>query len=68
MDIIIPKLVNPENFKTKIKIPKNKSNFWNRNLIILLLFLIFFIFFLINCKAGIFKNVDLNPVPYSMTK
>ena len=68
MDIIIPKLVNPENFKMKINIPKSKNNFWNRNLIILFLFLAFFVFFLINCKAGIFKNIDLDPVPYILTK
>ena len=63
-----PKLVNPEHFKKKDIPLKKGAPFWNINLILLVLFLGFFVFFLINCKSGIFENIDLNPVPYSMTK
>ena len=45
-----------------------ESNFFNLNVIILILFLLFFVFFLYNCKSGIFKNIDLDVVPYSMVK
>ena len=63
------KLVNPEHFVVKKQSSiKNKPFCWNINLIILAIFLGFFVFFLINCKSGIFENIDLNPVPYSMVK
>jgi hypothetical protein len=61
----IPKLVNSENFK--IKDPEIKKPM-DINVIILLVFLGFFIFFLLNCRSGIFKNIDLDPIPYSMIK
>jgi hypothetical protein len=67
----LPKLVNPEYFVKKT-IKNNKislfSNILNINVIILIFFLVFLVFFLINCKYGIFKNIDLDPVPYSMIK
>jgi len=62
------KLVNPEHFIVKKQKSLKNKPFWNINLIILVIFLGFFVFFLINCKSGIFENIDLNPVPYSMVK
>ena len=62
-----PRLTN----KIKVTLPMEivkESNFFNLNTIILILFLIFFVFFLYNCKSGIFKNIDLDVVPYSMVK
>jgi hypothetical protein len=62
----IPRLVCKENFKIpqeKIKIFK-----FDINSILLIVFLVFFAFFLLNCKYGIFKNIDLDPIPYSMIK
>jgi hypothetical protein len=61
----IPKLVNLENFK--IKEPEIKKPM-DINVIILLVFLGFFVFFLLNCRSGLFKNIDMDPIPYSMIK
>jgi len=36
------------------------------NLVIVLIFIGFFIFFLYNCKYGMFKNIEIDPVPYSI--
>jgi hypothetical protein len=36
------------------------------NLVILFIFIGFFIFFLYNCKYGMFKNVEIDPVPFSI--
>ena len=58
-----PKLTNT----IKKQIITNEP-FFNLNTIILILFLAFFVFFLYNCKTGIFKNIDLDFVPYSMVK
>jgi hypothetical protein len=60
-----PKLVDPINFKKLVEPVKFKFDI---NIIILIIFLVFFVFFLLNCKSGIFKNIDLDPVPYSMIK
>ena len=63
----VPCLVNKDNFK--IPEVKNKFSFkFDMNTIILIVFLSFFVFFLLNCKSGIFKNIDLDPIPYSMIK
>ena len=65
----LPKLVNIENFKVEAGI-KNKISSkpvkWNLNKIILILFGLFLIFFLYNCKYGIFKYIENDPVPYSL--
>jgi len=34
------------------------------DLVILVLFILFFIFFLMNCREGMFKCVDIEPIPY----
>ena len=62
----IPRLVCKENFK----IPQEKIKLFkfDINSILLIVFLVFFAFFLLNCKSGIFKNIDLDPIPYSMIK
>ena len=62
-----PRLTNKVKMATPIEIVKENS-FFNLNTIILVLFLAFFVFFLYNCKSGIFKNIDLDVVPYSMVK
>ena len=62
-----PKLVNQEYFKIKDPQVKNIIKF-DINVVILIIFLGFFVFFLLNCRSGIFKNIDLDPVPYSMIK
>jgi hypothetical protein len=63
----VPSLVNKDNFK--IPEVQNKISFkFDMNTIILIGFLLFFVFFLLNCKSGIFKNIDLDPIPYSMIK
>ena len=36
------------------------------NLVILFIFIGFFIFFLYNCKYGMFKNMEIDPVPFSI--
>jgi hypothetical protein len=36
------------------------------NLVILFIFIGFFIFFLYNCKYGMFKNIEIDPIPYSI--
>ncbi len=59
----IPKLTDTV-FK---KIPEEVP-FFNLNMTVLFIFLGFFVFFLLNCKSGIFKNIDVNPIPYSMIK
>ena len=62
----LPRLVNiPEN-----KIPGNEkiiqNKFFSLNVILLIIFLGFLIFFLLNCRSGVFKNIDLGPIPYSL--
>ena len=65
----IPKLVNAENFKDlKNDCPGKFKIKFDMNTIILILFIAFFVFFLLNCRSGIFKNIDLDPIPYSMIK
>ena len=67
--IKIPNLVNIENFK-KIKLPKilpNKvKDKFKLNKIIFILFILFIIFFLYNCKYGMFKCIENEPLPYSL--
>ena len=58
-----PKLIEMVAIKTKEINP-----FFNLNIIVLVVFLIFFFFFLINCRNGIFTNIDVNPIPYNMVK
>ena len=67
----VPSLVNPEYLKKitikeplKIRIKKYLS----LDLIILIFFILFLIFFLINCKDGIFKNIDTDPIPYTFSQ
>jgi len=55
-------------------IPSGSQNITNNkarnslilNLVILFIFIGFFIFFLYNCKYGMFKNVEIDPVPFSI--
>jgi hypothetical protein len=54
----IPNIPNIQNIKV--------SNNFLLNVIIFIIFLIFLLFFLYNCKYGIFKIVDFDPVPYSI--
>jgi len=55
----IPKSIPP--------ITNNKArNSLILNLTIVLIFIGFFIFFLYNCKYGMFKNIEIDPVPYSI--
>jgi len=65
---VVPKLVNPENFKIKEilplpKIPKGPKKL-NLNKILFILFIIFTVFFLYNCKYG--ESMENMPVPYSI--
>jgi len=67
---VVPKLVNPENFKIKeiklkesLPLPKGPKKL-NLNKILLILFIIFTIFFLYNCKYG--ESIENMPVPYSI--
>ena len=68
MESRIPRLVNQEHFKIKTQINKPKIKWIDHNIIILAVFLAFFVFFLLNCRTGMFKNIALDPVPYSMIK
>ena len=70
--IKIPNLVNIENFK-KVKLPKilpkslpNLPIKFKLNKIIFILFILFIIFFLYNCKYGMFKCIENEPLPYSL--
>ena len=64
----IPKLTNIVVVSKGLKIEnKLKNNFFNLNVLVLVVFLVFFAFFLVNCK-GVFKNISLDPIPYAMTK
>jgi hypothetical protein len=63
----VPSLVNKDNFKIP-EVKKNGFFKFDINAIILIGFLLFFVFFLLNCKSGIFENIDLDPIPYSMIK
>ena len=67
MDPKAPRLVNQEHFKIKPEVKKN-IKWLDHNIIILGVFLAFFVFFLLNCRSGMFKNIALDPVPYSMIK
>ena len=62
-----PRLTNKIKMTVPIEIVKENS-FFSLNALILILFLAFFVFFLYNCRSGIFKNIDLDVVPYSMVK
>ena len=67
----VPVLVNPEYIKKTIKkesFEKTIRQYVSLDFVILLFFLVFLIFFLINCRDGIFKNLDLDPIPYTFSK
>ena len=65
----VPRLVNREHFKINQQVvSKPKIKWIDHNIIILGVFLAFFVFFLLNCRSGMFKNIALDPVPYSMVK
>ena len=67
----VPVLVNPEYIKKTIKkesFEKTIRKYVSLDFVILLFFLVFLIFFLINCRDGIFKNLDLDPIPYTFSK
>lgn len=67
----VPVLVNPEYIKKTIKkesFEKTIRKYVSLDFVILLFFLVFLIFFLINCRDGIFKNIDLDPIPYTFSK
>jgi hypothetical protein len=69
--ILPPKVKKSVTFQT---IPKNNPSGSNNkarnslilNLVILFIFIGFFIFFLYNCKYGMFKNMEIDPVPFSI--
>ena len=66
----LPKLVNKAHFKIeKINVPvsSKKFNSFYLNILLLILFIGFFIFFLINCKYGMFKSLDIDPVPFTFS-
>jgi hypothetical protein len=60
----IPRLVDPGNFK--ITAPPVKVKKWNLNKILLVLFILFMVFFLFSCKYGMFKNIQNEPIPYTI--
>lgn len=75
----VPKLVNPEYLinATQQEESFNIFNIFNifnyfkklsLDFIILILFIFFLIFFLVNCKYGIFKDNDLEPIPYTFSQ
>ena len=74
--IILPaKVKKSVTFQTISKsIPSGSQNITNNkarhslilNLVILFIFIGFFIFFLYNCKYGMFKNIEIDPVPFSI--
>lgn len=67
----VPVLVNPDYIKKTIKkesFEKTIRKYVSLDFVILLFFLVFLIFFLINCRDGIFKNLDLDPIPYTFSK
>ena len=55
-------LVTPANSVSYSK--KNVS--WYVNIGLLIGFVIFSIFFLLNCKSGLFKTIDIDPVPFNL--
>ena len=72
-----PKLVNLENYKNLEKLKKvlptkekgnnivtSDSGKWNLNKLLIILFILFLIFFLYNCKYGMFKSMETEPLPY----
>ena len=66
-----PKLVNPKYFKVPHEsvqiIPEIKrSNSWYLNVFLIIIFLIILVFFLYNCKYGMFKSMENEPLPYSI--
>ena len=66
-----PKVKKSVTFQTTPKsIPSGTNNKARNslilNLVILFIFIGFFIFFLYNCKYGIFKNIEIDPIPYSI--
>ena len=68
---VIPKVKKSVTFQTIPKSIPSVSNNKARNslilnFVILFVFIGFFIFFLYNCKYGMFKNIEIDPVPYSI--
>jgi hypothetical protein len=67
----VPRLINPEYIKKIVKQEPFKiriKKYLSLDLIILIFFLLFLIFFLINCRDGIFKNIDMDPIPYTFSQ
>jgi hypothetical protein len=68
-EVITPKVAKAVAPKGPTVIPKlSISDNFKLNVIILLVFFAFVIFFLINCKDGIFKNIEFDPLPYSIVQ
>ena len=69
----LPKLVNKAHFKIeKIKdafapVSSKKFNSFYLNILLLILFIGFFLFFLINCKYGMFKSLNIDPIPFTFS-
>ena len=61
----IPRLVDPDNFKIIVPTVKIKKK-WNLNKILLVVFILFMVFFLYSCKRGMFKNIENEPIPYTI--
>ena len=69
----LPRLVDQSHFKIeKIKdlftpVSSKKFNSFYLNILLLVLFIGFFIFFLINCKYGMFKSLNIDPIPFTFS-
>ena len=65
-----PKLTDPKLLQSLKKVVVSKvtkeSVSGYLNTILLVGFVIFSIFFLLNCKAGVFKSIDIDPVPFNL--
>ena len=57
---------NPSGSQSIPPINNKARNSLILNLVILFIFIGFFIFFLYNCKYGMFKNIEIDPVPFSI--
>ena len=66
----LPKLVNQQHFiikKVNIPVSSKKFNSFYLNILLLILFIGFFLFFLINCKYGMFKSLNIDPIPFTFS-
>jgi hypothetical protein len=63
-----PRLTDIANIPKKLIETPKKFIKWNLNMTLIIFFVCFMAFFLYNCKYGMFRSIDQDVYPFSITK